>query len=260
MDCPASDSPACARASSRLSRGIGLDDGRPALSDTKSPSPPLSSIRCAMHAAELRKKRSANVSWSVASLLPMECDTNWSTLSVSSPDETVSTRAHASAASAEAAASALGASSSAALRFLRLGALSTSASVAALAVATTSRARSRLSAVAARRLDRGQQHEDEHRAPLDERVGLLGVLLLLLAVAQRVPPVQADAAAQERHRRLLAHLLAVGDRVAQPAQRAPHREVRQQRQALRRRLGAQPVDQLRHRALLAVGALLGRAL
>ena len=152
-DWPASDSPACARASSRLSRGIGLDAA--ALSDTKSHSPPLSSILCAMHAAELRKKRSASVSWSMAALLPMECDTNCSTLSVSSPDDTVRTRAHASAASAASgsgasAAPALApalapASPPAALRFLRLATLSTSASVAALAAATTSRARSRSS-------------------------------------------------------------------------------------------------------------------
>ena len=256
MDCPASDSPACARASSRLSRGIVVATRR--RSDTKSRAPPLSSIRCAMHAAELRKKRSASVSWScrVALADGVRHELQHAQRELARRDG--QTRAHASAPrlSARPRRSAPRPRPPCACFG---GRLSTSASVAALAAARP-RAPSPGLSVAARRLDRGQQHKDEHRAPLDQRVGLLGVLVLLLAVAQRVPPVQADAAAQQRHRRLLAHLLAVGDRVAQLAERAPDRQVREQRQALR-------ASWLRSRStscatvrLRAVGAQLGRAL
>ena len=91
-DCPASLSPACARASSRFSRGMSRFCAESALA--KSVPPSLSSIWCAMHAAECGRRGRRARPASAWLGRDSACAASWSTLSVSSPDDTVSTRAH----------------------------------------------------------------------------------------------------------------------------------------------------------------------
>ena len=110
------------------------------------------------------------------------------------------------------------------------------------------------------RLDGRQEHEDEHGALLYQRHGFLVVFALLVTLLpDGVSSVHGNAAAQERLGRLWRDVFVVEDGIAQLAQRAAYREVRQQRQSVHQRLGTQPVDEFLHCALAPRRAKLRRA-
>ena len=126
----------------RFSRGTSCS--AVALSETKSLAPCESSSLCAMHAAEVRKNRSANRSCSVDERLVSVCATYWSTLIVSAPALAVGAAAPPSPSPSPSPPPSSSSSPSGALRLRLAGArtLSTSASVAPFAQSTTSRAAS----------------------------------------------------------------------------------------------------------------------
>ena len=110
------------------------------------------------------------------------------------------------------------------------------------------------------RLDGRQEDEDEHGALLYQRHGFLVVFALLFALLpDGVSAVHGDAAAQQRLGRLWRDVFVVEDGIAQLAQRAANGQVRQQRQSVHQRLGAQPVDEFCHGALAPRHAKLRRA-